>query len=316
MLCAPDGARRSTTFWSGCGAIRRSVFLQFDGFDEGKYKRPAIEDIELGYRLHAAGCKILLDRELVVKHLKRWTFWSLVKTDIRDRGIPWTELILRDRHLPSDLNVQLSQRVSIALVFCLILVSLAVAIQWRGYFIAPFFASALILLSRYWVDAAVRRSWWAIAALNFSLLATIALSYQYHMLGLIPPVLLAYAALFIRHRYSATNGKSIRFLLVVAASYAVLTLSSILIYLPYSGYLAAAFALIVTVVALNGQFYVFLAAKRGRVFAIGAIPFHLLYHFYNGVAFAIGVVRHACGSNTRWNMANSGTKRLPHGQSE
>ncbi|MCH8154520.1 MAG: glycosyltransferase, partial [Proteobacteria bacterium] len=36
------------TFWSGCGAIRRSVFIEFGGFDEERYPRPAIEDIELG----------------------------------------------------------------------------------------------------------------------------------------------------------------------------------------------------------------------------------------------------------------------------
>src|SRR5262249_9568924 len=36
------------TFWTGCGAIRRDLFLSFKGFDEKLYPRPAIEDIELG----------------------------------------------------------------------------------------------------------------------------------------------------------------------------------------------------------------------------------------------------------------------------
>ncbi|MGH9908422.1 MAG: glycosyltransferase family A protein, partial [Pyrinomonadaceae bacterium] len=36
------------TFWSGCGAIRRDLFLRFGGFDEKRYRRPSIEDIELG----------------------------------------------------------------------------------------------------------------------------------------------------------------------------------------------------------------------------------------------------------------------------
>src|SRR5579883_1906482 len=84
----------ASTFWSGCGAIRREVFLAHSGFSND-YGRPAIEDIELGYRLIQARRKIRLDRELCVKHLKRWTFWGLVKTDILDRGIPWSELILR-----------------------------------------------------------------------------------------------------------------------------------------------------------------------------------------------------------------------------
>ncbi len=70
------------------------------GFD-ASYKRPAIEDIELGYRLRHAGRRILLDRDLRVKHLKKWTFWGLLKTDVLDRGIPWTELILRDQRCPT-----------------------------------------------------------------------------------------------------------------------------------------------------------------------------------------------------------------------
>ena len=40
------------------------------------------------------------------------------------------------------------------------------------------------------------------------------------------------------------------------------------------------------------QFYVFLAAKRGSAFALAAIPFHLLYHLYNGIAFGLGAGRH------------------------
>ncbi len=102
-----QGKQEACTFWSGCGAIRRDVFFKHAGFDES-YARPAIEDIELGYRLRAAGRRIILDKELLVKHLKRWTFWGLLKSDILDRGIPWTELILRDRYLPNDLNLELS----------------------------------------------------------------------------------------------------------------------------------------------------------------------------------------------------------------
>ena len=79
--------RQACTFWTGCGAIRRSVFLEHSGFSE-RYLRPAIEDIELGYRLHSAGRRMILDREVQVKHLKHWTFWNVVKTDIMDGECP------------------------------------------------------------------------------------------------------------------------------------------------------------------------------------------------------------------------------------
>src|SRR4051812_47426640 len=73
------------TFWAGCGAVRRDAFERVGGFDETKYTRPSIEDIELGRRLRRRGFQIALDRHLQVKHLKRWTLLSLLRADIRDR---------------------------------------------------------------------------------------------------------------------------------------------------------------------------------------------------------------------------------------
>lgn len=41
----------------------------------------------------------------------------MIKTDIFDRGVPWTQLILRRGHMPNDLNLRWTQRVSVALSF-------------------------------------------------------------------------------------------------------------------------------------------------------------------------------------------------------
>ena len=51
------GKREASTFWSGCGAVRKQAFLDAGGFDVERYTRPSIEDIELGYRLIKAGGK-------------------------------------------------------------------------------------------------------------------------------------------------------------------------------------------------------------------------------------------------------------------
>jgi hypothetical protein len=104
------------TFWSGCGAIRRSSFLALGGFDP-TYTRPSIEDIELGYRLRAAGAPIRLAKHIQVTHLKRWTFWDIVRTDLRDRALPWTALIARTRCLPDDLNLDWASRASALSVY-------------------------------------------------------------------------------------------------------------------------------------------------------------------------------------------------------
>ena len=103
----------ASTFWSGCGAIRRELFLGIGGFDE-RYRLPSIEDIELGYRITAAGHRIRLVKELAVKHLKRWDAVSLVKTDFLCRALPWTELILRRGRFINDLNLTTESRISVA----------------------------------------------------------------------------------------------------------------------------------------------------------------------------------------------------------
>jgi hypothetical protein len=105
------GRTESETFWSGCGAVRSSVFRASGGFDE-RYTRPSIEDIDLGYRLKAAGCRIALDPGIQVRHLKKWRLGGLLYSDIFDRALPWTWLIVRSRRLPDDLNLSVSQRVT------------------------------------------------------------------------------------------------------------------------------------------------------------------------------------------------------------
>ena len=122
----------ASTFWSGCGAIRRKVFLELGGFDES-YQKPCIEDIELGYRLKRAGYHIRLSKSLQVKHLKRWGIISLTKSDFFDRALPWTELILRDRQFVNDLNLRFSSRLSVILTYVLLATFIG-GWWWSGFF--------------------------------------------------------------------------------------------------------------------------------------------------------------------------------------
>jgi len=124
----------AATFWAGCGAIRKSVFEEFGGFNAEKYPRPSIEDIELGLRLANSGRKIRLEKRLQVKHLKRWTLRSLLRADVLHRAVPWTNLILETRNLPRDLNLTFPARLSAALVGLLAL----------GVALLPFSAADLL----------------------------------------------------------------------------------------------------------------------------------------------------------------------------
>lgn len=111
-----NSSASAVTFWAGCGGIRKSVFQEFGGFDSVKYPEPSIEDIALGHKLTLAGRKILLDKRIEVKHLKRWTLRSLLRADILCRAVPWSKLILESRETPRDLNLTYAARLSGVLV--------------------------------------------------------------------------------------------------------------------------------------------------------------------------------------------------------
>lgn len=131
--------KEASTFWGACGAIRRDIFLEIGGFDE-TYRRPSIEDIELGYRLKKAGHRILLCKDIKVKHLKRWSVGSMLKADFFYRAIPWTELILRDRRFTNDLNIRHSERLCVVLTYGLV-GALVGSIWW-----APLLAVAALIM--------------------------------------------------------------------------------------------------------------------------------------------------------------------------
>jgi cellulose synthase/poly-beta-1,6-N-acetylglucosamine synthase-like glycosyltransferase len=87
-------AGRAITFWTGLGAVRRTVFEACGGFDPGE----RLDDIEFGYRMASRGHYIVLDPEIEGRHLKRWTLGSIITTDVMCRGIPWVRLLLEGRH--------------------------------------------------------------------------------------------------------------------------------------------------------------------------------------------------------------------------
>jgi GT2 family glycosyltransferase len=134
-------SREAATFWAGCGAVRREAFEVVGGFDERKYGRPSIEDIELGSRLRRKGYTIILDRELQVKHLKRWTLLSLIRTDIFSRALPWSQLITKEGEMIDDLNLRVSDRIAAALS------ALAVALLVLSYFYAVLLIGAVAALA-------------------------------------------------------------------------------------------------------------------------------------------------------------------------
>ena len=155
-----ETARPVPTFWTGCGAIRREVFLELGGFDPERYHRPAIEDIELGYRLNRAGRWVHLVRDIQASHLKRWTLWSVVRTDIFQRGVPWTLLMLRSGDAESDLNVSRSQRICVALTGLTVVSTSTAIVEPRMLLLSSLLIAANVAINhRFHWFLAKRRDW-------------------------------------------------------------------------------------------------------------------------------------------------------------
>lgn len=165
----------ATTFWTGFGAVRRQAFNAVGGFDE-RFRRPCVEDIDLGYRLTAAGYKLAIDASLRACHLKRWTLGGMIVSDIVDRGIPWTQLIIRFGRFNTDLNIKSSYRACVVLAYLMLAAAiLAVTIDLRvAWLLIPLTAALVLLSHRYYRFFFERRGLWFV-------LRVFPVHYLYHL---------------------------------------------------------------------------------------------------------------------------------------
>ena len=131
-----QNAGEAETFWAGCGAIRSTVFREAGMYDEWHYSRPQIEDIELGHRITALGHRIVIRPEIQGSHLKRWSLWQVIKTDLNDRGVPWTRLLMTKSEgmRTATLNLRVVEKVNTAFValawLCIALAVLSGYVAW------------------------------------------------------------------------------------------------------------------------------------------------------------------------------------------
>jgi GT2 family glycosyltransferase len=279
------------TFWSGCGAIRREVFLAVGGFDL-RYRGATIEDIDLGYRLRAAGHRILLDRDIQASHAKRWTAWSAWKTDLLYRGIPWMQLILRSGNLPNDLNTSLSQRASVlggGLALPVLLAALASL---------PFDAALALLLclllalSHFWLEP------WTATSAAAGWLRGIAIVGAAVVLAPIAdaPLMAIPFCLLPVHAFAFRRSHPPRMIAAASLSFGLLLLlgtAAIAQALPANPSVILLGILVILLLALNSRYFEFLARKRGLEFAITALPMQTLHFLAGALSAAIGIALHA-----------------------
>jgi len=139
-------AEDASTFWTACGAIRKSMFEKLGGFDETLNYFP-IEDIAFGYKILKHGGKIYLNKQLQIKHLKHYSFFSLIKSDLVYRAIPWTKILLKERLFKRDLNLKTNNILSVVAAFIVLLALLSIKISIYFWVIVVFFVISFLLLN-------------------------------------------------------------------------------------------------------------------------------------------------------------------------
>jgi hypothetical protein len=153
-------------------------------------------------------------------------------------------------------------------------------------------AVLFILLAGYWLESASQPKPWPVFLVMTAVIAVIIWqAYVNRIPGILPPLLLGYLLLFLRHRYAYSGERRRRWSGVILAIFLVGVLAYMVSHLPGHMLIFAFFLVAAVIVVLNNQFYLFLAAQQGSFFAVAAVPFHLLYHLYNGISFTVGLLR-------------------------
>lgn len=155
------GPEQPGTFWTGCGAVRSETFNRLGGFDT---TQRMMEDVEFGMRLVASGGVVRLDPDLRGKHLKSWSVVSMAITDLRDRAVPWSRLMLAEgAMLSNELNMGMAHRLSALLTVALpFSVALEFAIPgFQGIWLAVL--AAFILLNARFLSFLARTAGWRVA---------------------------------------------------------------------------------------------------------------------------------------------------------
>ncbi len=128
-------------FICGLGAIKREVFFELQGFDYRFFTRKGGGDLEFGRRLKEAGKRILLDTELQVEHLQRYTFLGLLCNDFkRSRG--WFQLAVQKKMISSVIR-----KLRIANIYPAFIISIPVSFILLFSLIFSYFSKVFLIIA-------------------------------------------------------------------------------------------------------------------------------------------------------------------------
>jgi cellulose synthase/poly-beta-1,6-N-acetylglucosamine synthase-like glycosyltransferase len=121
--------RYTVNLFGANSAIWKEAFEKVGGFNS---EQKVLEDVELGFRLVRARYRILMAKDIEVTHHKKYTFWSLVSSDVYGRVIPWVIVMLKNRRIHFDLNVRPRNILSFVAVWSVLFAVCPVSPQWSA----------------------------------------------------------------------------------------------------------------------------------------------------------------------------------------
>jgi hypothetical protein len=125
--------------------------------------------VELGHRVRRLGYRIVLRPEIQCTHLKRWTLRGVLTGDFRDRGVPWTRMLIQNGLATKTrtLNLRTVEKLNTVLVWVGLALYGAAAL-WRSWPAAA--VATVCLLVVIWLNRSLygffmrtRGLWFAIA---------------------------------------------------------------------------------------------------------------------------------------------------------
>jgi len=146
-------------FYTTAAAIRRDTFLRVGGFDVG-YATPNVEDTAFGQKLKRLGVRVRIHPRLEVEHVKRYSLWSMLRTDFM-RAVSLTRLKLRHPEDLGDNNTSVpgSYMAAVPLAGLAVLVlAIALVMRWVPATIAGILLAAGVMGLNAGFLAAIRRS--------------------------------------------------------------------------------------------------------------------------------------------------------------
>ncbi len=131
-------------FYTSIAAMQRAKFLELGGFDENYRGASIAEDTEFGQRAWGHGANIVLEPNLRVVHLKKYTWQNVLREDFK-RAYALTLMRLRKRGAPFFTSVPFFYQIAVPTMY------LTVLFFVLGFFASNYFFAALVALALFFL---------------------------------------------------------------------------------------------------------------------------------------------------------------------